>query len=191
MLRPTLATVAERVRPWPAAVLVLVPVGAPTLSALSPGTAVAARVPDAADLVAARPRPRGARELLEPILEAPALARGFLRSTLRAWDAERYGDDALLVVDELVANAVLHAGTEIELRLALSSDRLGVAVADRSPGGRAWSIPSGGRARPPTSRRGRLGGQAPQLHRREHGELPDQVGPAAARAALICAVIKE
>ena len=45
----------------------------------------------------------------------------------------RLTDDALVVVDELVANAVLHAGTEIELRFALQDDRLGVAVADRSP----------------------------------------------------------
>ena len=38
-----------------------------------------------------------------------------------------------MVVDELVANAVLHAGTEIELRFALQDDRLGIAVADRAP----------------------------------------------------------
>jgi anti-sigma regulatory factor (Ser/Thr protein kinase) len=94
--------------------------------------------------VAARPRARSARQLLEPLLEAPALARAFLRRTLTAWDADGYGDDALLVVDELVANAVLHAGTEIELRFALSPGRLGIAVADRSPGSPNLGHPAGG-----------------------------------------------
>jgi hypothetical protein len=68
------------------------------------------------------------------VLRAPALARAFLRETLEGWPAGGYRDDALVVVDELVANAVLHAGTEIELRFALQPDRLGIAVADRSPG---------------------------------------------------------
>jgi hypothetical protein len=76
---------------------------------------------------------RARRQLLEPVLRAPALARAFLRETLDGWPADGYRDDALVVVDELVANAVLHAGTGIELRFALQPDRLGIAVADRSP----------------------------------------------------------
>src|SRR4051794_11010759 len=99
---------------------------------LPAGLVAAARVGDAFRLVAARRPARTARDLLEPLLQVPALARAFLRRTLAGWGADRFVDDALLVVDELVANAVLHAGTEIELRLALCPDRLGVAVADRS-----------------------------------------------------------
>jgi anti-sigma regulatory factor (Ser/Thr protein kinase) len=71
--------------------------------------------------------------MLEPVLRAPALARAFLREILAGWPAAGHHDDALVVVDELVANAVLHAGTEIELRFALQDDRLGIAVADRDP----------------------------------------------------------
>jgi anti-sigma regulatory factor (Ser/Thr protein kinase) len=76
---------------------------------------------------------RAARRVLEPVLRAPALARTFLREILAGWPAADHQDDALVVVDELVANAVLHAGTEIELRFALQDDRLGIAVADRAP----------------------------------------------------------
>ena len=91
--------------------------------------------PAAPGTLAAVP-PRGlrvARRMLEPVLRAPALARAFLREILAGWPAAGHQDDAMVVVDELVANAVLHAGTEIELRFALQDDRLGIAVADRAP----------------------------------------------------------
>jgi anti-sigma regulatory factor (Ser/Thr protein kinase) len=125
--------VADRTRGWPGMLLVVVgPEPAAAAGELPAGLAAVARVADAVRLVGARLRARTAREMLEPLLQAPALARAFLRRTLAGWGADRFVDDALLVVDELVANAVLHAGTEIELRLALHPDRLGVAVADRS-----------------------------------------------------------
>ena len=124
---------ANRTRGWPGMLLVVVgPEPAAAAGELPAGLAAAARLADAVRLVGARLRARTAGEVLEPLLQAPALARAFLRRTLAGWGAERFVDDALLVVDELVANAVLHAGTEIELRLALRADRLGVAVADRS-----------------------------------------------------------
>jgi anti-sigma regulatory factor (Ser/Thr protein kinase) len=128
-----LLAVADRIAPWPAALLVVVG-GRPFSRPPPEGVALADSVPDAVELLGTRPQDRSARQLLEPLLEAPALARAFLRRTLAAWDADGYGDDALLVVDELVANSVLHAGTEIELRFALVPGRLGIAVADRSPG---------------------------------------------------------
>ena len=131
-LRCVAPAVAARVAPWPGALLVVV--GGEPLPAPPPtGVTRMDRLPDAVELATARRRPQHARRPLQPLLEAPSLARAFLRSTLASWDADSYGDDAMLVVDELVANAVLHAGTEIELRFALSRDRLGVAVADRSP----------------------------------------------------------
>jgi anti-sigma regulatory factor (Ser/Thr protein kinase) len=124
---------ADRIRGWPGALLVVVgPEPVRAAGELPPGLLAAARVADAVRLVAVHRRARTAADLLEPLLQAPALARAFLRRTLADWGADGFVDDTLLVVDELVANAVLHAGTEIELRLALCSDRLGVAVADRS-----------------------------------------------------------
>jgi anti-sigma regulatory factor (Ser/Thr protein kinase) len=124
---------ADRIRDWPGVLLVVVgPEPARAAGELPAGLAAVARVVDAVRLVAEHGRAYTAGELLEPLLQAPALARAFLRRTLTGWGAQHFVDDALLVVDELVANAVLHAGTRIELRLALCGDRLGVAVADRS-----------------------------------------------------------
>ncbi|MFD0431314.1 ATP-binding protein [Streptomyces zhihengii] len=42
-------------------------------------------------------------------------------------------DAALLVVSELVTNAIAHTRGEVRLNLTLSSDRLRVAVTDASP----------------------------------------------------------
>jgi anti-sigma regulatory factor (Ser/Thr protein kinase) len=124
---------ADRIRGWPGTLLVVVgPEPVRAAGELPAGLVAAARVGDAVRLVAAHRPARTTGDLLEPLLHAPALARAFLRRTLAGWGADRFADDALLVVDELVANSVLHAGTEIELRLALCPDRLGVAVADRS-----------------------------------------------------------
>ncbi|MQY11587.1 hypothetical protein SRB5_17060 [Streptomyces sp. RB5] len=67
--------------------------------------------------------------------EAASIARGFVRATLAGWKAADGGfgplraagagalfggellEDALLLVSELVTNAVVHAGTEVEVRL--------------------------------------------------------------------------
>ncbi len=136
-LAGAVAGVASRVAEWPGAVL--------TVVALDDVREQLLLQPHPASLVVLARRPasgerrphaavRACRQVLEPVLRAPALARAFLRETLEGWPAGGYRDDALVVVDELVANAVLHAGTEIELRFALQPDRLGIAVADRSPG---------------------------------------------------------
>ena len=128
-LADALAGAASTVRDWPGAVLTVV---APQDGVRSQLTG---RLPVRLNRGAPIPPSglRAARRALEPVLRAPALARAFLREILAGWPAAGHQDDALVVVDELVANAVLHAGTEIELRFALQDDRLGVAVADRSP----------------------------------------------------------
>ncbi|MET7294244.1 ATP-binding SpoIIE family protein phosphatase [Streptomyces griseoloalbus] len=76
---------------------------------------------------------------------APGAARALLRKALTEWaqralpGAEhltgRVGDDAMLVVSELVTNAVVHAGTELRLTCGLDeeSGALVVEVADRHP----------------------------------------------------------
>ncbi|CAL9567017.1 ATP-binding SpoIIE family protein phosphatase [Streptomyces sp. Tu 3180] len=75
---------------------------------------------------------------------APGSARALLRKTLTEWaglalpGAEhltgRVGDDATLVVSELVTNAVVHAGTDVHLTCRLEeTGALVVEVADRHP----------------------------------------------------------
>ena len=75
----------------------------------------------------------------------PGAARALLRSTLGEWAelvlpgteflTDRQSDDAVVVVSELVTNAVVHAGTEVELdcRLEAHTGALVVEVLDHHP----------------------------------------------------------
>jgi anti-sigma regulatory factor (Ser/Thr protein kinase) len=72
---------------------------------------------------------------------AVAAARKFVRETLQSWLETRPGpadaglvDDAVLLTSELVTNAVVHAGTDIDLTLRLILPFLHIAVRDRGPG---------------------------------------------------------
>jgi hypothetical protein len=60
-------------------------------------------------------------------------ARRFTSRTLRSWDVEDEIDAVLLVVSELVTNALVHTQGEVRLDLILATDRLRVAVCDGSP----------------------------------------------------------
>ena len=64
---------------------------------------------------------------------SPAVARRFLTETLHDWHV---GDDpvdtACLLATELVTNAVLHAGTPLELVLETTGDTLRVEVVDQA-----------------------------------------------------------
>ncbi|WP_121709725.1 ATP-binding protein [Streptomyces sp. E5N91] len=69
--------------------------------------------------------------------EGFARVRVFTRDTLRGWSLDHLGDDAVLVITELVSNALTHAvppsvagGPEIRLGLALGSGRLNLTVSD-------------------------------------------------------------
>ncbi|MFH8494616.1 SpoIIE family protein phosphatase [Streptomyces coeruleorubidus] len=79
---------------------------------------------------------------------APGSARALVRAALAEWTGlglpgaehltDRLADDALLVVSELVTNAVVHAGTDVELECRLESDdkdtaALVVEVSDHHP----------------------------------------------------------
>ncbi|MFF0787832.1 SpoIIE family protein phosphatase [Streptomyces spiralis] len=72
---------------------------------------------------------------------APGSARGLARATLTEWRelgltvADRLADDVLVVVSELVTNAVVHAGTEVELvcRLEPETGACVVEVSDQHP----------------------------------------------------------
>ncbi|MEU6589848.1 SpoIIE family protein phosphatase [Streptomyces sp. NPDC046881] len=66
--------------------------------------------------------------------EAVRHARRFTRRTLRAWGVSPDTlDTALLVVSELVTNALVHTGGQVRLDLSLVNHRLRLAVADTSP----------------------------------------------------------
>ena len=59
-------------------------------------------------------------------------ARRFVGATLRTWSCDRLLDVATLLVSELVANSVLHAGTAIRVVVRRTDTRLRVEVHDDS-----------------------------------------------------------
>ncbi|GGT22657.1 hypothetical protein GCM10010254_48840 [Streptomyces chromofuscus] len=65
--------------------------------------------------------------------EAVRHARRFTRRTLRAWGVTAPFDAVLLVVSELVTNALVHTDGPVRLDFTLVDSRLRVAVADTSP----------------------------------------------------------
>jgi anti-sigma regulatory factor (Ser/Thr protein kinase) len=61
-----------------------------------------------------------------------AKARRFVEATLHTWSCDALLDAAVLLVSELVSNAVLHAGTPIAVVLSRHDGRLRVEVRDGS-----------------------------------------------------------
>jgi serine phosphatase RsbU (regulator of sigma subunit)/anti-sigma regulatory factor (Ser/Thr protein kinase) len=62
-----------------------------------------------------------------------AKARAFAREMLEAWDAGDLADSVVLLVSELVTNAVVHAGTTARLELRLDTQSVRVEVEDLHP----------------------------------------------------------
>ncbi|WP_338696371.1 ATP-binding SpoIIE family protein phosphatase [Streptomyces sp. Q6] len=79
---------------------------------------------------------------------APAAARRFVRSALTGWAEDelpeaagvdgRITDDAVVIVSELVTNAVVHAGTAIDLLCHLADGVLVIEVTDHHPARALW-----------------------------------------------------
>jgi CheY-like chemotaxis protein len=61
-------------------------------------------------------------------------ARDFVRGVLSAWGVSDVSEDALLVVSELVTNAILHADSDCELRLSSTQSAVRIEVADEGTG---------------------------------------------------------
>jgi anti-sigma regulatory factor (Ser/Thr protein kinase) len=140
--------VADEVAVWPACPFVLcVPDPALAAALRAAGRAhpvvVVPSMEAARDAVARGDGVRRACAIFTPTLEAPGQGRAFAARWMQAWGAVTHLDAARLVVDELVANAVFHARTELEVRITLAGDRLGLAVADRGGGVPARRAPSG------------------------------------------------
>jgi CheY-like chemotaxis protein/anti-sigma regulatory factor (Ser/Thr protein kinase) len=67
-------------------------------------------------------------------LASARAARTFAAAVLEDWDVGDIAEDVLLVVTELVNNAVTHAHTACELRLSISPATLRIEVIDEGPG---------------------------------------------------------
>ncbi|MEV5427840.1 SpoIIE family protein phosphatase [Streptomyces sp. NPDC052701] len=65
--------------------------------------------------------------------QAVGHARRFVRRTLRSWGVGEGIDAALLIVSELVTNALVHTDGRVRLDLTLLGSRLRITVADASP----------------------------------------------------------
>jgi DNA-binding NarL/FixJ family response regulator len=69
---------------------------------------------------------------LPPSRESPRAARRFVQGILPGWGCASILDTVTLLVSELVGNAVMHAGSEVEVSVRLGTQRLRVDVIDRS-----------------------------------------------------------
>ncbi|MFD8596468.1 SpoIIE family protein phosphatase [Kitasatospora sp. NPDC059646] len=69
----------------------------------------------------------------EPVDRSAAAARGFVRDALLGWDLPEVVDDAVVLVSELVTNAVVHAGTAAEVACLREEDTVRIEVTDRHP----------------------------------------------------------
>ena len=66
-------------------------------------------------------------------VSSPQLARAFLRSTLKTWKLDGFGDVTELLVTELVANVVTHVGSPMTLRVQRNHSTMRVEIEDPSP----------------------------------------------------------
>jgi len=76
---------------------------------------------------------RTASTSLPPEPASARACRRFLVATLEGWEADQFADEAVLLLSELVTNAVVHAGTEIQVTITLERDVLRVEVRDDNP----------------------------------------------------------
>ena len=79
------------------------------------------------------PIPPVAHAAFQPDDRAAAAARSHVRDTLREWRVDPVADDAVLLVSELVTNAVVHAGTPVDVTCQLVDGTVQVDVQDRHP----------------------------------------------------------
>ncbi|MFI5908025.1 ATP-binding protein [Dactylosporangium sp. NPDC051541] len=79
------------------------------------------------------PGPRRVELALPALPAATASARELVDQACTTWRLPHLADTAALIVTELVANAVEHAGTPIRVTVALRDRHLHLAVRDESP----------------------------------------------------------
>jgi len=81
----------------------------------------------------AQPSWRREQLALEPVPTAARDGRAFVREVCDRWGLQQLADPAALLASELVALAMMHAGTAMELRAELRGSWLYVAVHDQDP----------------------------------------------------------
>lgn len=79
------------------------------------------------------PHPKVAHREFPATPETVGTVREFTRGVLRDWERDAVVEDATLLVSELATNAVLHAGTPVEVTVRDLTDVVEIAVADRLP----------------------------------------------------------
>jgi serine phosphatase RsbU (regulator of sigma subunit)/anti-sigma regulatory factor (Ser/Thr protein kinase) len=87
----------------------------------------------------------------QPQPTAVAAARRFVRETLNSWQLPCRDDlvsDAVLLTSELVTNAVVHAGTGVQVACSLQGADVEVSVLDRHPARMIPNQPAGPADRP-------------------------------------------
>jgi len=77
--------------------------------------------------------PRGSAAALPPDLRSAGPARTFAAQAVRAWGNPELEDTVKLLVTELVTNAVRHADSSVEVKLALLPEVIRVEVRDQDP----------------------------------------------------------
>ncbi|MEJ2853893.1 MULTISPECIES: ATP-binding protein [unclassified Saccharothrix] len=132
------STVWMRVSEWPGVPLVLVGVGAEHRRLLAGGGAgrFVRHYPSVGEALAhahGAPDRRRDETWLPASPVSALMARRFVRDTCARWHLRGVLDDALLVVTELVENAVDHARSAPHLRLELRDRTLAIAVRDDEP----------------------------------------------------------
>lgn len=70
---------------------------------------------------------------LGPEIASAGQARRFVDEVLSRWRCEEVLDDVKLLVSELVTNAVVHAGSEVQVAVRLLNDAVRIEVVDRAP----------------------------------------------------------
>ncbi|WP_419998371.1 SpoIIE family protein phosphatase [Streptomyces boninensis] len=74
-----------------------------------------------------------AEATFEPVGRSVAPARAFVRDTLQGWGYAEIADDAVVLTSELVTNAVVHAGTSVDVHCLRTDAGVRVEVADHYP----------------------------------------------------------
>jgi anti-sigma regulatory factor (Ser/Thr protein kinase) len=132
-----LASAGRHPRDWPGvpvAVTSLGRGGGQTLGTkpLGEHLMVTATLPPALSAILQAARPAVVSRHLAPHPTAPRAARDLVSRTLLEWRLSQQITDACLVVSELVTNAIIHAGTDIDLTLAEHRGSVRLAVRDHS-----------------------------------------------------------
>ena len=86
------------------------------------------------EVIAGAPVPEGCEvtRRFARAVQSPAVARRFVADTLRQWGLSELVDDAVLLVSELAANAVVHAASDFTVGLSRVDGGLRLQVGDSS-----------------------------------------------------------